>query len=241
MKTKAIFFLLFGILTTAGCKKSNLPPSIRFIEPENNILIEHDTILTLFVSAHDEDGAIQKVAFLINGTFVKGIETPPYRYEWEDLKIENEGIHLIKAVAYDDEGLSRAAELTIEVRDYRTKYIGTFSFKIITESWSIAAPPVFDTSYYIGAVRKYEPNDSQNDLFYDDDSGENPDRKITIAFKNNRKITSLLNIDGSLVPKSGYHYHHEGGYTDTNSINFIVVGLGGLGGGVNYQVEGKRE
>jgi len=102
-------------------------------------------------------------------------------------------------------------------------------------------PTTYDTSYYNGVIRRYELSDSKNDLYADDDSGENPNKKITIEFKQDTKITSLLNIDGSLVYRFGYHYSHYGKFTDSDTIIFSVSGLGGLGAGCNYEVKGIRK
>lgn len=241
-KLKAITISLI-LLMIFSCEKekNNLNPTVRFVEPNGNLIIEHDTILSIIVEANDEDGNIEKVELLINGSIVKSFDSSPYQYDWYDATLENQGIFSFKAIAYDNDGASGQSEISIEIKDFRTKYLGDFSFKVVTESWMLGQPTTYDTSFYNGVIRRYELIDSENDLYIDDDSDENPNEKITIEFKQNTKITSLLNSDGSLVSKSGYHYGHQGRFTDIDTIVFSIGGLGGLGGGLNYKVEGIRK
>jgi hypothetical protein len=244
IKTASIIIsTLLSLLITISCEKEkyNQNPTISFIAPDNNLMIEHDTNLTIIVEPYDIDGEIRKVELLINDTVVKSFNSPPYEYNWHGAKLDNEGVHTIKAIAYNDKGATGESELSIEIKDFRTKYLGDFYFKVITESWMLGQPTTYDTSYYNGVIRRFELIDSENDLYIDDDSNENPNEKITIEFKQNTKITSILKEDGSLISKSGYHYYHQGGFTDIDTIIFTIGGLGGLGGGWNYDMVGIRE
>ena len=105
----------------------------------------------------------------------------------------------------------------------------------------LGQPTTYDTSYYNGVIRRYELVDSENDMFSDNDSNENPNEKITIEFIKKGKITSLINENGVLIPKAGYHYSHIGEFIHVDTINFNIGGLGGLGGGWAYEVKGIRE
>lgn len=233
--------LTLTILISCAKDKSNQSPTIKFIEPENDLVIEHDTVLSIIVEPFDEDGDIQKVELFINGTMVITFNSPPYQYYWHVSNIENVGVFAIKAIAYDDKGAIGEAQIGVEINDFRIKYLGDFYFKVITESWMYGESPIYDTSFYSGVIRKYEYSDSENDLYIDDDGEENSNEKITIEFKSNTKITSILNEDGSLIPKSGHHYYHYGEFTCIDTINLSIDGLGGLGGGWNYEVVGIRE
>lgn len=129
-----------------------------------------------------------------------------------------------------------------EENDYRDIYYGKFNFTVIDEFWLLGSTTQYDTIQYIGEIRKYTKLDSDNDLYVDnDDQNEDPNKKITIEFTVNNIITSILSSDGELIQKSGYHYYHEGGFIASDSIEFIVTGLGGLGGGHNYTITGYRE
>ena len=126
--------------------------------------------------------------------------------------------------------------------DFRLQFTGDFNFRVITEFWEMGQPLKYDTSFYNGVIRKYELVDSESDLYPENDSEEkNPNEKITIEFAPNAKITSLISEDGTLTPKHGYHYFHSGGFENIDTIVFHIGGLGGLGGGWSYDVEGIRK
>ena len=137
--------------------------------------------------------------------------------------------------------LSCNKEKKTEENDFRTKYLGSFRFVIITESWRLGQANLYDTSFYNGVIRKFELIDKNDDLYSgNEDSTENINDKITIEFSQSSKITTLINKDGALISKSGYHYVHEGRFVNLDSIKFYVGGFGGLGGGLNYIVAGNR-
>ncbi len=125
--------------------------------------------------------------------------------------------------------------------DYRNKYMGDYRFIVISEQWTMGQPNIYDTAIYHGKIRKFISSDSEDDLYVYDDSDENPNEKITIEFLHNKKITSVLEENGDLENRYGAHYHHEGKFTDHYSIDFSISGLGGLGGGINYEVNGSKE
>ncbi len=132
-------------------------------------------------------------------------------------------------------------EKKAEEIDFRTKYFGSFRFRLITEFWMRGQANDYDTFFYNGVIRKFESNDKIDDLYSgSEDSTENVNEMITIEFSQNLKIISSINKDGSLISKSGYHYVHEGRFVNLDSIKFYVGGFGGLGGGVNYFVAGNR-
>lgn len=242
--SRNIFLLVISlmILSALGCKKekTNQQPSISFVQPDNNLIITSDTVLIFKADPRDEDGEIEKVEFLINGLVVQTITQAPYQFEWL-AKIENAGMYTIKAIAWDKEGASAEAEINLEIRDYRNPFTGDFYFRVIIQHWVLGQPTTYDTSFYSGVIRKYELADSENDLSPGNDSEENPDKKITIEFSPDTRITSLISEDGTLIPKSGHHYGHSGAFVNVDKIKFFVGGMGGLGGGWNYDVEGTRK
>jgi len=134
---------------------------------------------------------------------------------------------------------SCANEVGEEV-DYRNSYLGDFNFTVIEEYWLMGEPTVYDTLNYLGIIKEYAAPDSENDFFVEDDSAEDPMRKISIEFLENKHITSEIIIGGELISKSGYHYHHEGTFIGNDTIKFVLSGLGGLGGGINYEIKGIR-
>lgn len=244
MRKLSIFsIIILTVLFVISCdkEKSNNNPTIKFIQPDSNLTITHDTILRFVVEPKDIDGNIVKVDFVINGATVQTLYSPPYLFDWNDAKLENVGVFIIDAIAYDNKGDTGVARIQIEINDYRIKYFGNFYFKIITEHWMLGKPNTYDTTFYNGLIRKYVSTDSNDDLYSSDDSNENPIEKITIEFKQNTKITTILTTNGNFADKYGYHYGHSGKFTHIDTIEFTIGGLGGLGGGWNYNVKGIRK
>ncbi len=139
-----------------------------------------------------------------------------------------------------EEVIAPVAPAPVEV-DYRDQFCDDFLFTVRVTSWMLGQPVTEDTVLYDGSVRIYEVEDSAADLFNDDDSAEDVDRKVTIRFLEGLKITSLIEEDGTLVDRTGYHYGHSGGFTHPDTLRFTIGGLGGLGGGTNYAVVGVRQ
>jgi hypothetical protein len=126
--------------------------------------------------------------------------------------------------------------------NYRKQYCGNFSFTMIVFNWRMDTGAWYDTVYTEGLVRIYEPDDSESDLYVSDDSDLDKHKRITIAMKDrNPFITPIIDEAGFFSPLSGYHYYHEGLFTDPDHFNFSVIGLGGMGGGCNYYVQGVRK
>jgi len=228
------------LFISVSCKKDNQTPTIVFIEPDTNLLITKDTILTIIVEPFDNDGEIIKVELLINNDLIKTFDSPPYQYDWEECKLENEGEYIIKAIAYDDDGASVMTEKSVEIYDYRTKYTGSFNFEIITISYVISEPAHYDTSYYNGTISKYELIDSESDTYNGDDSNENPEEKITIRCNSYLMVTSVITETGELVTRYGYHYNQYGSFTDINTMFVNFDGASAMGGGTTYKVKGIR-
>jgi hypothetical protein len=236
-----LIFLTFLVAISCDKEKTNDNPTIKFIQPDSNLIITHDTIIRFVVEPKDIDGDIVKVDFVINGVTKQTIDSPPYQFDWYDAKLDNVGIFIVDAIAYDNKGDTGVARIKIEINDYRIKYFGNFYFTIMTEHWMLGRPNTYDTSIYNGLIRKYLSTDSENDQYSSDDSKENPIDKITIEFKQNTKITTLLRSNGELIGKNGNHYCHNGKYNNIDTIEFAVGCLGGLGAGWNYKVKGIRK
>ena len=240
LKTAAIFFTILSILIAFGCTK-NQSPTIKIIQPNDKLVIEKDTVLSIVLNVNDPDGEISLVQIMIDGKVVKEFDTSPYQYDWE-AKYNNLGNHKIQAFAMDDKGSIAQDEISIDIKDYRLKYYGNYYFKVKTEEWMMGSPRKYHTNYYNGVIREYKLVDSEHDLYSLDDTKENPDVKITIEFLKDTHITSKLCVkNGKLCAKIGYHYTHYGGFIGTDTIKFNIDGLGGMGAGWNYKVQGVRK
>lgn len=130
-----------------------------------------------------------------------------------------------------------------EEQDFRTKYTGDFDFTVIEEFWLLGQDTLSDTSIFAGTIRKFSIEDDTLDL----DGNEfhyntlDPDKRITITFSDKKIITPEITDEGVFMLIQSHHYFHKGSFDDTDNIDFSITGLGGLGGGWNYYVSGKRK
>jgi hypothetical protein len=124
--------------------------------------------------------------------------------------------------------------------DFRDKYTGNFKFSVVSEHWIYGQPTVYDTFTYQGAVWKYKDEDGAGTLYTSDDTVTNFAKSLSIEFMQDGIIITEITEDGMFIEKSGYHYHHIGGFISPDEMELVVEGLGGLGQGVNYEIRGKR-
>lgn len=148
------------------------PPTISFIEPSGNRIVTEGYDLSTLVQATDEDGSIDNVKLLINGSLVRQENFIPY--EWghaqspdpEELNGLTPGLYRFRAIATDNDGLTaetsfvlnvQAPEITIESVD--AVQVPNFAVKLLdgdtsdSSRWSAFGFPksvVFD----LGAERQ---------------------------------------------------------------------------------------
>lgn len=126
--------------------------------------------------------------------------------------------------------------------DYRDKYVGEYYFTTISQTWYAmdAYPTVYDTSIFIGTIRKFSNGDDTLDIIpYN--NGENYDKRITIEFDINSILTPELNENGEFITyEAPPHYEHNGYFISKDELNFHIED-GGLGGGLIIDVKGIRK
>jgi len=123
---------------------------------------------------------------------------------------------------------------------YRAKYTGEFIFTVVGRHWGETVGGVmYDTVVYNGTIVLYDKENTSNDRTPDYYNAKDS-KRITINFLEYSCITPEIDKDGNLIEFSGAHYHHKGGFVNINEIEFSITGLGGLGGGVDYYINGKR-
>ena len=252
MKNKVILPLLITIVSLAllqSCKKEmqmdcqsiNLHPKLEFISPVDGAAIQPNSNNSLKVSMSEDSGQVTRMKFYIAGKYIGSTSTFPASINWTAQE-GFDGIQKLKAEAYSGECLVGSTEINVNISSNKI-YFGDFQFKVVTWNWgAIPLGNHFDTTYYDGIIRQYVIKDSDEDLLpYNYDKSENPKNKITIEFYTNQKVTSILKSDGSLKEKLEAHYNLQGSFIGYDSINFKVLELGGLGGGYDHYVSGKRK
>lgn len=93
------------------CAGGNQAPSVAVTSPLNNAQLTTGNLITLQADASDTDGQVSQVEFLISGTSLGVVSSPPYRLDWTTTT----GNHSIKAVATDDKGASSESLVSISV------------------------------------------------------------------------------------------------------------------------------
>ena len=94
----------------------NTAPSVTFLSPGENSPLQTGSHL-LRVEASDEDGIIQKVEFLVNGTKLGEVTQAPYELNWN---AEVEGIFNLAVIATDNDDGEASSEVQVSVRDTTT-------------------------------------------------------------------------------------------------------------------------
>ncbi len=125
-----LFLVFIGLIlfTASGCEKKeeNKIPTISFSQPGNNLVIAKDTLITFKAQPYDEDGKIDRVEFTRDGTIVQTVVEPPYTFDWNVSSEDDIGVHIIKAIVYDDHGAQGEAEIKIEIQSFLSKWMGVY-------------------------------------------------------------------------------------------------------------------
>ncbi|WP_168119710.1 DNRLRE domain-containing protein [Paenibacillus sp. HB172176] len=96
---------------------SDIPPVVTLLSPVNADVYAVDSSMYITVNARDDD-SVTKVEFELDGQKVGESTTAPFDYTIQNL---TEGIHLVRVVAYDNDGLSSGSnEARIVVTDEAT-------------------------------------------------------------------------------------------------------------------------
>ncbi len=93
--------------------KPNIPPMLSFITP-----LDHEVVcgkVRVEVSASD-DSQVSKLDLNIDGALKYTGTVAPYIYDWDSLNYPN-GIHRLKAAAYDDQGATASAQIEVNVQN----------------------------------------------------------------------------------------------------------------------------
>ena len=100
-----------GLLVSEG---ENSNPEIAINDPEDNSSFEEGTPITITTTVSDLNGNddIDKVEFYVDDTLVDTVDLMPFETTLSDIPVGN---HTVKVMAYDFDGLSDTAEVSITV------------------------------------------------------------------------------------------------------------------------------
>jgi len=109
---RIILYLLIVVLTS--CKKENQPPTCEITYPEDKATFSIGDTFTISVDANDPDGLIHEIQLYFDGIGIASLNEFPYNYTI-DTKEYSTGGYVIKAIALDEEGLSKSDEISISI------------------------------------------------------------------------------------------------------------------------------
>ncbi|WP_282122055.1 Ig-like domain-containing protein [Algibacter mikhailovii] len=103
-----------------------VPPSVSFSQPSGDIVLDEGYSLTSVVNASDVDGSVSNVKLYIDDILVRQENIAPY--EWglagssnsDELNGLSVGVHSLKAVATDNDGLTNETSITLTVNAVST-------------------------------------------------------------------------------------------------------------------------
>lgn len=198
-----LFPVLIGLtlLTVFGCEKKeeNQKPSIYFLQPDSNLIVSQDTLITFLVEPFDADGTIGRVEFTLNDTLVHTATKSPWKYDWTLLSEENTGINTIKATVYDNQEASAEAKSQLEVKSYLSKWTGTYEGT--SHSW-LGSPQLVNGQYQYVVNHYYKSVLAEVTLSAQDSC---------LDFVFTYDGTQVYNNTGVKFLPSGTHYSSWGG------------------------------
>ncbi len=201
-----ICLILFSAI---GCEKKeeNQKPKISFLQPDSNLIVSKDTLITFLVEPFDADGTIDRVEFLNNGTLVHTITESPWKYDWSISSEENTGITAIKATVYDNHEASGDAETQVEVKSYLSKWVS--SYEGTSHAW-IGSPQMINGEY------QYVTNHYYNSVLAEVMlSSQDSCLDFTFTYDG----TQVYNNYGLKFLPSGTHYSSWGGGSGYGYLN----------------------
>jgi len=200
--------IILILISAISCEKKeeNVNPTISFLQPDANLVINNDTIITFIVEPFDADGTIDKVEFAINGTLVHTLVASPWKYDWSISSEESRGAFTIVATVYDNQGAKGEAEIKLEVKSYVTKWVGFYEGT--SHHW-ISYPVEINGQW------QYVTNHSYNQVLVEV-SQSSQDSCLNLTFTYNQTDVTAKN-DLKFLP-SGKHWSSWGGGSGYGSL-----------------------
>ena len=104
---------LISNISLSKLKQPNSPPEVKIVRPQNNAVVNGE--VEILAEATDDLG-VNRVEFSVDGILKKkAIWPPPFTCTWDTRGLQN-GTHVIKARAFDDEEASADDEIMVDVQ-----------------------------------------------------------------------------------------------------------------------------
>ncbi|PID26664.1 MAG: hypothetical protein CR982_08945 [Candidatus Cloacimonadota bacterium] len=167
-------------IVTITLTDSNEAPMVTIDSPSNGSEFTIGDMVSIEMSATDNDGSIEKVDLYLNNDMVTSLTAEPFNYEWNTANLEA-GSYNLKAIATDNEGLSAESEeieITLENQTINDGFIfvegGVFQMGDILSEGSLDESPVHSVTLNSFYISKYEVTQEEYENLMD----ENPSNYI---------------------------------------------------------------
>jgi hypothetical protein len=224
-------------------------PTVTFLL-SNDVLFENADTIRLVVEPKATASTIRKVEILINDTIVYTTYERPYQYNWYEEQLIEPGSYEIKAITYDEQDSIGTDARLIEIRDFREKHFGYYSF--VSESYCPGGGTIRGYPSY-GMIKAFEPADTiyQDGLInYTSENFTLPpaNRRITITTRST-VLTPALSpesdaLHGFVITRNShdewiYEWIKIGGFESSNTLalGYKVLNLGGY---CDYSIDGLK-
>ena len=124
-----IFFIPSFVFSNDRSERLLEPPTCEITTPSNGASFDFGDSLLITVNASDPDGSIDSVSFYVDKELQYTDDSQPYEYTWNTVR-NTIGDRLITVIAVDDEGLSGADSITIQVN---LNTVRRYTYEVINE------------------------------------------------------------------------------------------------------------
>ncbi|MDP5172660.1 MAG: Ig-like domain-containing protein, partial [Bacteroidia bacterium] len=115
------------------------PPVVEIITPVDGAVYKAGSDIAIEAIASDPDGSIVKVEFYLDNTLLKTEKSAPYEADWTNAQ---PGTYFLRAIAYDNDGLTTGSAKITVVISGTTPYVNGVEFEafpdqgVVILSWS---------------------------------------------------------------------------------------------------------
>lgn len=146
-----------NIKLTCNAPVEPVAPTLAFAEIASKTVKVGDAV-AISVEASDEDGTVSHIDFFDNDSLIHSEWTYPYEFDWE---LASEGVHTLKAVAYDNDG--NTAEKTISVVAESSTNLNAFG-KMKLDAAEVQTFRVYDVRGNLVGTLESSAADLQNQM-----------------------------------------------------------------------------
>ena len=151
--------LAFFSLIFVGCEKKilgNKAPTVSFLTPQNNAIIDINSTFEFSVDPKDENGNTSIVEVLLDGRLRNVLDEAPWKMNVLASTMSS-GPHSLTAIAYDENGATVSDKLDFTIFDERDAIVGDYEGIKISTSVDVQTNIMYhDTISITATITKAE-------------------------------------------------------------------------------------